>query len=114
MSDDLHKYPGNFKMHTTEQKKYEDRYVEEAVKQLNKTVMDHLVEATMNGFRAGRKEASRWIPLSELHPSAADADQYGDVLFANSDHVAQEKWDFHLRPLGINYTHWMPLPEPPK
>lgn len=56
----------------------------------------------------------QWISVEERLPTEADADDVGAVL---AIHKAARKKYYHWRSVADNpfdFTHWMPLPQPPK
>ena len=61
-------------------------------------------------------ERTRWIPVSERLPTKEDADEFGNVRAWSSEQNWSEdapyRWVDERGSYG--YTHWMPLPEPPK
>ena len=80
--------------------------------------------AYKNGYEAGKRDALKWIPVTERLPEK----QRKYLCFCNIDghteypfhmildyYIADEKPHFqHECEHGLRVTHWMPLPEPPK
>jgi hypothetical protein len=86
-------------------------------------------QAYKNGYEQGKKDALKWIPVSErlpekhggiylclyTLPGATESfpyclhwHAYGSNGFVNGPHFSDEGIS------GMKVTHWMPLPEPPK
>lgn len=62
----------------------------------------------------GNNIGHKWIPVEERLPTVCDADADNCVL---AIHFASNKRYYHWRSVAENpqdFTHWMPLPEPPK
>ena len=64
---------------------------------------------------AALREQPRWIPVTERLPTDADANPYESVLAIHKDDGFAKSWcwDLVVR-YTSEFTHWMPLPEPPK
>lgn len=58
---------------------------------------------------------SEWICVKERLPKAEDANPHESVLAINKDEGFAKSWwyDIVVR-YPQEFTHWMPLPEPPK
>ena len=70
--------------------------------------------AYKKGYEAGKRDAQKWIPVTERLPEEQDADEHDCVLVhtRNRDNliVAREAvWK-----CTEFITHWQPLHEPPK
>lgn len=74
---------------------------------------DATEQAYKNGYEQGKKDAVKWIPVTERLP-----ERNNDVLIYNiegyigTDFITKDGkwfWNEELPP-----SHWMPLPEPPK
>lgn len=83
-------------------------------------IHDACEQAYKNGYEAGKKDAVKWIPVTERLP-----DKSGDYLVwtvwdncTNLEysvvHKAFNASDSIPNDAEILCTHWMPLPEPPK
>lgn len=82
-------------------------------------------QAYKNGYEAGVKDAHKWIPVTERLPSASvdriivTDIEYPDRLprVVRRKAVTEEEfWGVTIGFFahGVKFTHWMPLPEPPK
>jgi hypothetical protein len=58
------------------------------------------------------KEAGGWISISERMPTRADADENERVMWWRKSSKTCLLWLFDSPQNG--FTHWMPLPDPPK
>lgn len=78
-------------------------------------------QAYKNGREDGKKDAVKWIPVSERLP---EADKQVLVFTAHAN-VKVARCNFYKNGTEVNWatndglgeraiTHWMPLPEPPK
>ena len=61
------------------------------------------------------REQPRWISVEERLPTRADANPNESVLAIQKDDGFARAWlwDIVVRYYG-EFTHWMPLPEPPE
>lgn len=82
-------------------------------------------QAYKNGYEAGKKDAVKWILVSERLPMP-----YVDVVVCRQDllnrantvgleyitirHDESPAWSKDYMTWKSKVTHWMPLPEPPK
>ena len=64
---------------------------------------------------ANYHKQSEWISVDKRLPLKEDANRQGDVLAItrNDGRVRTWSWDW-LKCYPRSFTHWMPLPEPPK
>ena len=85
------------------------------------TIHDATEQAYKNGYEQGKKDATKWIPVTERLPEDMDwvlcASIDGVVHILRYDYITDD-WDVFGRQntcyrTGF-VTHWMPLPEPPK
>ena len=70
-------------------------------------IADHLIA---NGVTV-----QRWIPVTERLPTWADGNKYGGILAVRRGHELSDF--YHCNDVKENpdeFTHWMPLPTPPK
>lgn len=77
-------------------------------------VLPLTAEPIANHLIANGVTVQKWIPATERLPSEHDADADLCVL---AIHKACNKRYWHWRSVKDNpfdFTHWMPLPEPPK
>ena len=95
--------------------------------------------AYKNGYEAGKRDALKWIPVTERLPELFDKDQDWSktvlfrttqgYIFSGYRHIGIPQKSFYdddwTPPYWLNesenesfeddeVTHWMPLPEPPK
>lgn len=69
--------------------------------------------AYKNGYEQGKKDALKWIPVSERLP------EYGQEVIAYTGNLLKTIvmtymfWNPEYD-TWVHVTHWMPLPEPPK
>lgn len=82
--------------------------------------------AHKNGYEAGKRDAAKWIPVTERLPE--EEGWYLVYTTPNREHKSINKAKFckgfewnNFKPewhgaggRWENVTHWMPLPEPPK
>lgn len=57
----------------------------------------------------------RWIPVTERLPTWVDGNKYGGILAVRRGHELSDF--YHCNDVKENpdeFTHWMPLPTPPK
>ncbi len=70
-------------------------------------IADHLIA---NGVTI-----QRWIPVTERLPKEEDADIGGCVLAIEKSDGFARRWEIQgILNAPEFFTHWMPLPEPPK
>jgi hypothetical protein len=80
-------------------------------------VQDAIGQAYKNGYEDGKKDAVKWISVTERLPMN---DNYINVTTDGA--VVQAYWHngrfYAFTAIGVatvvGVTHWMPLPEPPK
>ena len=77
---------------------------------------DNLREACQMAIAALREqEHSKWISVKERLPERKDANPYESVLAIHKDDGFARSWIFDVvAEYSQEFTHWMPLPEPPK
>lgn len=70
-------------------------------------LVDHLIA---NGVTV-----QQWTPVTERLPTRDDANETESILaiHKNDGFVGRWIWDIVVR-FPTEFTHWMPLPEPPK
>ena len=70
------------------------------------------------GFRKTIEELeakSKWIPVTERLPKREDANLYESILAINKEDGVPRSWIWDIVvDYRTEFTHWMPLPEPPK
>ena len=82
-------------------------------------------QAYKNGYEQGKKDALKWIPVSERLPTPyVDVVACRQALFGRANTVGLEYitithdeipvWSKDYMTWKSKVTHWMPLPEPPK
>lgn len=71
--------------------------------------------ATADMLIANGVTIQKWIPVTERLPTEDDANETESILAINKDegYVGRWIWDIVAR-YPTEFTHWMPLPEPPK
>lgn len=58
---------------------------------------------------------NKWISVEERLPAAADANPYESILAIEKDDGFARAWCWDIVVRYPNeFTHWMPLPEPPE
>ena len=89
-----------------------------------------LQRAYDDGYEQGKRDAVRWIPVTEQLPEAHEAVVVFHPKYSNS-HIAAYYRELETQPevhcvnkwyvyggfgvvLNPEPTHWMPIPEPPK
>ena len=77
-------------------------------------------QAYKNGYEKGKKDAVKWIPVSEGLPEPMEwvlcACRSKIIEVLRYDHITDD-WDTTMPNrcyMKGFVTHWMPLPEPPK
>ena len=69
-------------------------------------IADHLIA---NGVTI-----QKWIPVTERMPTDDDADQNGAIIANHYLFGVRVVCLDNIEKRPAHYTHWMPLPEPPK
>ena len=95
-------------------------------------VQDAIEQAYKNGYEQGKKDAAKWIPVTERLPDlelveakANDFDLYAclcaKVITDRKNPVVVKAWydgthfmDSDCIYITKSVTHWMELPQPPK
>lgn len=61
------------------------------------------------------QEKRRWISVEERLPNREDADPKGFIIAIDKESNKSKIWWFDIvAKYPQEFTHWMPLPEPPK
>ena len=77
-------------------------------------VADHLIAHGVT-FATDNNVGSKWIPVTERLPKREDANLYESVLAINKEDGVPRSWIWDIVvDYPKEFTHWMPLPEPPK
>ena len=76
--------------------------------------VDRLIENSV-GFVTDNNDGGKWIPVSERLPTWADGNKYGGILAVRRGHELSDFYHFKdVKENPDEFTHWMPLPTPPK
>ena len=82
-------------------------------------IHDACEQAYKNGYEAGKKDAVKWIPVTERLPEdwcpvlVMVREVEKPLLGSYRENVwFHERWNTTF--INGAVTHWMPLPEPPK
>jgi hypothetical protein len=71
--------------------------------------------AYKKGYEKGKQDAMKWIPVTERLPTAEDADKCHSVLAIEKTDGYVRIWTWYsVSCFPTEFTHWMPMPEPPK
>lgn len=83
--------------------------------------------AYKKGYEAGKRDAQKWIPVTERLPelipcNAGTAYSEAVIVWTSGRKAMIAVWDGidflcaadYWEAYGEDITHWMPLPEPPK
>ena len=81
------------------------------------TIHDATEVAYKNGYAAGKRDAMKWIPVTERLPEKNRCilicSKQGGI--AEGVYMGGRAWiQYRWNAVGMDVTHWMPLPEPPK
>ena len=72
-------------------------------------------EGYAGGVDVGKRNALKWIPIVERFPTEIDGDPTGCVLAIEISDTFARRWEIEaIHRCPGYFTHWMPLPEPPK
>ena len=97
-----------------------DAFVEAIKKDLRKYPEDDLIYPVMEWFLDNIKsrpttEQPTWISCAERLPTKADANPYDSVIAIQKDDGFARSWIWDIvERYPQEFTHWMPLPQPPK
>ena len=94
------------------------------------TIHEATEQAYKNGYADGKRDAVRWIPVTERLPIGAKRGEISENIIAYTEdgevctgwiETGGTTWyliwgdDDYITEHDFGYvTHWMPLPEPPK
>ena len=80
----------------------------------DKARVDELDNCIAQVFKAPTIEVPTWIPVTERLPTIDDSDEIGMVLALTRNGFGNCWWWKVIVEMPSNFTHWMPLPTPPK
>jgi hypothetical protein len=82
---------------------------------LKESVFTSYAEEALDMAIAALREQPRWISVKDRLPVEADANPYESILAIEKDDGFARAWCWDIVVRYPNeFTHWMPLPEPPE